>query len=136
MTVSIARVLARPRIAIAGVLLAIAGSGPAAGLVGPASAAAQDGTTVGALLGQYERLPEAHPGRVIIESAVGNYALGMVDHARRRTAECGYYAETVLSADGLFLAWRDQVIGDPEAAGLETEWRRAVRHWVDGRCAQ
>jgi len=114
----------------AALLLAVGAS-----TVGPGAAGGQEGATVGSLLGQYERLPEAHPGRVIIESAVGNYALGLIDDARRNTDRCPAYGRAVLSADGLFLAWRESVVGADEPAGLETEWRRAVRDWVGARCA-
>jgi hypothetical protein len=101
-------------------------------VAGPAApAAAQDAAPVGSLLADYDGLPVSHPGRVIIEGAVGNYALGLVDAG----GDCPRYdGDRPATPARLFLAWLTAARAMTPEAAATTEWRASVAGWVPVHC--
>lgn len=103
--------------------LAVAGTG--------LQASAQDAAPVDALLADYDRLPASHPGRAIIENAVGNYALGFLDAG----GDCARYRPDRPATPGrLFLAWIAAARSLPEGEAASTDWRSSVAGWIPVHC--
>jgi len=94
-------------------------------------AAAQDAAPVEALLADYDRLPASHPGRTIIENAVGNYALGFLDAG----GDCARYrSDRPATPDRLFLAWIAAARSLPDGEAASTDWRSSVAGWIPVHC--
>lgn len=92
---------------------------------------AQDAAPVGALLADYDGLPSSHPGRMIIETAVGNYALGLLDAG----GDCPRYrAERPATAGRLFLAWIAAARSLPASDAASIGWRSSVAGWIPVHC--
>lgn len=102
-----------------------------AGVGGSIPAAAQDAARVDRLLADYDGLPDSHPGRVIIEGAVGNYALGLID----ASGACPQYDDQRPATPArLFLAWLTAARSLSPDAAAGTDWRSSVAGWVPVHC--